>query len=100
MTVFETSIPAPAAQSAIANRQSAIAALSLFARDIKLTHTVFAMPFALLSAPIRLTNRIALRRETKKYLTITDKNASAVQAINSTDLLLGRTLIVRVRKPA
>jgi ubiquinone/menaquinone biosynthesis C-methylase UbiE len=58
------------------------------------------VPFVLLSAPIRLTNRMALRREEKKYLTITDKNKQTVRAINSTDLLLGRTLIVRVRKPA
>jgi len=51
-------------QSAIGNRQSAIAAkLALFARDIKVHHTVFALPFALLStflaaggmpAPIKL----------------------------------------------
>jgi ubiquinone/menaquinone biosynthesis C-methylase UbiE len=58
------------------------------------------VPFALLSAPIRLTNRIALRREEKKYLTVTQKNENAVRAINSTDLLLGRTLIVRAKKPA
>jgi ubiquinone/menaquinone biosynthesis C-methylase UbiE len=58
------------------------------------------VPFALLSAPIRLTNRIALRREEKKYLTVTEKNQNAVRAINSTDLLLGRTLIVRATKPA
>ncbi|HEY4281857.1 MAG TPA: class I SAM-dependent methyltransferase [Chthoniobacterales bacterium] len=55
--------------------------------------------FALLSAPIRLTNRVALRREEKKFLTIDEKNADTVRAINSTDLLLGRTLIVRARKP-
>jgi ubiquinone/menaquinone biosynthesis C-methylase UbiE len=58
------------------------------------------VPFALLSGPIRLSNRIAMRREEKKYLTLGDKNASAVRAINSTDLLLGRTLIVRATKPA
>jgi ubiquinone/menaquinone biosynthesis C-methylase UbiE len=58
------------------------------------------VPFALLSAPIRLTNRVALRREEKKFLTVGEKNEKAVRAINSTDLLLGRTLIVRARKPA
>ena|ERR1700730_1762835 len=57
------------------------------------------VPFALLSAPIRLTSRMALRREEKKLLTVGEKNASTVRAINSTDLLLGRTLIVRARKP-
>lgn len=58
------------------------------------------VPFALLSAPLRLTNRIAMRREEKKYLTIGEKNASTVRAINSTDLLLGRTLIVRATRSA
>jgi len=57
------------------------------------------IPFLLLSGPIRLTNRMAMRREEKKYLTINNKNAPAVRAINSTDLLLGRTLIVRAKKP-
>jgi ubiquinone/menaquinone biosynthesis C-methylase UbiE len=58
------------------------------------------VPFVLLSAPIRLSNRLALRREEKKFRTVGEKNASTVRAINSTDLLLGRTLIVRARKPA
>ena len=57
------------------------------------------LPFALLIAPIRVSNRIAMRREEKKFLSLTDKNATTVQAINSTDLLLGRTLIVRAKKP-
>lgn len=35
--------------SAIGNRQSAISSLSAFADDIKIHHTVFAMPFALLA---------------------------------------------------
>jgi SAM-dependent methyltransferase len=58
------------------------------------------IPFALLSGPLRLTNRIAMRREKNKYLTIGEKNTTTVRAINSTDLLLGRTLIVRATKPA
>jgi SAM-dependent methyltransferase len=58
------------------------------------------LPFALLSGPLRISNRIAMRREEKKYLTIDEKNAGTVRAINSTDLLLGRTLIVRANKPA
>jgi 4-hydroxybenzoate polyprenyltransferase len=36
-------------QSAIGNPQSAIAKLSLFAADIKISHTIFALPWALLS---------------------------------------------------
>jgi ubiquinone/menaquinone biosynthesis C-methylase UbiE len=58
------------------------------------------VPFILFSAPIRVANRIAIRREEKKFLTVTEKNEKTVQAINSTDLLLGRTLIVRAKKPA
>src|SRR5438477_787330 len=57
------------------------------------------VPFILLSLPIRLSNYFAMRREEKKYLTIHANNVSAVRAINSTDCLLGRTLIVRARKP-
>lgn len=36
-------------QSAIGNPPSAIAKLSLFARDIKISHTLFALPWAILS---------------------------------------------------
>ncbi|HJT80855.1 MAG TPA: class I SAM-dependent methyltransferase [Chthoniobacterales bacterium] len=57
------------------------------------------VPFVLFSGPIRLANRMAIRREEKKFLTVTEKNEATVRAINSTDLLLGRTLIVRARKP-
>jgi 4-hydroxybenzoate polyprenyltransferase len=39
----------PATQSAIRNPQSAIAKLSLFARDIKISHTIFALPWAILA---------------------------------------------------
>ena len=39
----------PATQSAIRNPQSAIAKLSLFARDIKISHTLFALPWAILA---------------------------------------------------
>lgn len=55
--------------------------------------------FAFLIGPIRLTSYFAMRREKRKYLTINEKNTSAVEAINSTDLLLGRTLVVRAQKP-
>jgi SAM-dependent methyltransferase len=57
------------------------------------------VPFILLCGPIWLSNYIAMRREEKKYLTINAQNATAVRAINSTACLLGRTLIVRAKKP-
>jgi len=44
--VTEVTAPIPGFQSQIANRQSQIVS---FARDIKIHHTVFALPFALLS---------------------------------------------------
>jgi SAM-dependent methyltransferase len=56
------------------------------------------VPFALLLGPIRLSSYLAMRREAKKYFTVNEQNASALAAINSTDLLLGRTLVVRARK--
>ena len=56
--------------------------------------------YALLSAPIRLSSRLTLRREKNRFQTINERNVATVRAINSTDLLLGRTLIVRARKPS
>jgi SAM-dependent methyltransferase len=58
------------------------------------------LPFVLLSGPIRWTNCVALRREANKYLSLGARNQTTVRAINSTDLLLGRTLIVLARKPS
>jgi 2-polyprenyl-3-methyl-5-hydroxy-6-metoxy-1,4-benzoquinol methylase len=78
--------------------------LSIGFQDVTMTVDKYQrrslVPFALLSGPIRLSNRIALRREEKKYLTVGQKNEKTVRAINSTDLLLGRTLIVSAKKPA
>jgi ubiquinone/menaquinone biosynthesis C-methylase UbiE len=79
------------------------ALLSVGFEDLSLTVDKYQrkslLPFVLLIAPIRLSNRIALQREAKKYLSLGDRNAATVRAINSTDLLLGRTLVVRARKP-
>ena len=47
MTQVASNPPAP--QSEIGNRRSAISLISAFADDIKIHHTVFAMPFALLA---------------------------------------------------
>ena len=56
-----------------------------------------ALPFLL--GPIRWSNRLALRREVKKYRSLDERNLPTVRAMNSIDLLLGRTLIVTARKP-
>jgi len=45
-------------QSAIGNRQSAISKLSLFAADIKISHTIFALPWALLSTFLAAREKI------------------------------------------
>jgi 4-hydroxybenzoate polyprenyltransferase len=58
-----SSPPAPP-QSAIPNPQSAIAKLSLFAADIKISHTIFALPWAILAT-------FLAARETNHPLTIT-----------------------------
>ncbi|MDB5320350.1 MAG: ubiA [Phycisphaerales bacterium] len=41
-----TTVPS---QSTIGNRQSAISKLTVFARDIKISHTIFALPWAILA---------------------------------------------------
>jgi len=48
---------------------------------------------------VQLAGWRAYRRELKKYLTINEKNDWIVRKMNSFDVLLGRTLIVRARKP-
>lgn len=53
----------------------------------------FSWPF------IALFGWLAARREARKWKTIDDSNARFVRAINSLDLLLGRTIIVTARKP-
>jgi SAM-dependent methyltransferase len=55
--------------------------------------------FFLLLLPIRVAARYNYRRELKKYRTINSQNDWIVRAINSRDVLLGRTLIVTARKP-
>jgi len=57
----------------------------------------FSLP--LLLGPIRWSNWIALYREAKKHRSLDQRNLSNVRAMNSIDLLLGRTLIVTARKP-
>jgi 4-hydroxybenzoate polyprenyltransferase len=49
MNSSATSSPPAPPQSAIRNPQSAIAKLSLFATDIKISHTIFALPWAILA---------------------------------------------------
>ncbi|MEY2485979.1 MAG: hypothetical protein QOH39_1627 [Verrucomicrobiota bacterium] len=79
------------------------ALLSIGFSDLALTVDKYQrrsfLSFPLLVGPIRLSNRMAMRRETNKFRSLNDQNTSTVRAINSTDLLLGRTLIVTARKP-
>jgi SAM-dependent methyltransferase len=55
--------------------------------------------FFLLFPPIRLASKLNYRRELKKYRTIDPQNDWIVRAMNSRDILLGRTLIVTAQKP-
>jgi SAM-dependent methyltransferase len=55
--------------------------------------------FVLLAAPIRLFGWRALRRERNRFGTIDAANEPIVRAMNSTPLLLGRTLVVLGRRP-
>jgi len=54
--------------------------------------------FFLLYLAIYIAGRYNYRRELKKYRTINSQNDWIVRAINSRDILLGRTLIVTARK--
>ena len=56
------------------------------------------LPFALLWLPIRIYEARALHRERNKYHTLDQTNETFVRAMNCTDLLLGRTIIVGARK--
>ncbi len=58
------------------------------------------VPLIALWLPIRLTAAMAYRREVEKFHTIDAHNAPVVRAMNSLDLLLGRTLVVAAAKPA
>jgi len=55
--------------------------------------------FVLLAPFIRLFGALALRRERERYRTIDPANEPLVRAMNSTPLLLGRTVIALGRKP-
>jgi SAM-dependent methyltransferase len=55
--------------------------------------------FPLVIGPIFFSNRIVQRRDMKKYHSLDEQNIPTVRAMNSRDLLLGRTLIVTARKP-
>jgi SAM-dependent methyltransferase len=60
--------------------------------------SILAFPF--LIVPLHATNWIVYRRDKRTYGTLDERNAWAVRAMNSADLLLGRTLIVTAVKPA
>jgi len=57
-----------------------------------------AIALALLWLPIRLYGARSLRRERRKYRTLDARNEPFIRAMNSRDLLLGRTIIVGCRK--
>jgi hypothetical protein len=42
----------------------------------------------------------ALRKEREKYRTLDQTNETFVRAMNTTEMLLGRTIVVGCRKPA
>ena len=52
------------------------------------------------NVPLRAANWIVYHRDKSTYGTLDERNAWAVRAMNSPDLLLGRTLIVTAVKPA
>jgi hypothetical protein len=60
--------------------------------------SLLAFPF--LIVPLRTTNWIVYHRDKSTYGTLNERNSWAVRAMNSWDLLLGRTLIVTAVKPA
>ncbi len=57
------------------------------------------LPFVILFLPMKIAVLFFWQREKNKFRTITPENRDLVAAINSRDLLLGRTLIVCARKP-
>jgi SAM-dependent methyltransferase len=57
------------------------------------------LAFPFLALPIYLGNRIVYHRDAKKYRTLDERNTFAVRAMNSFDVLFGRTLIVTATKP-
>ncbi len=73
-------------------------------RNLKVTvdkyqrRSLLAFPFAIV--PLRAANWIVYHRDKSTYGTLDERNAWVVRAMNSPDLLLGRTLIVTAVKPA
>jgi len=71
--------------------------------DVKVTvdkyqrRSLLAFPF--LIVPLRSANWIVYHRDKNTYETLDERNAWAVRAMNSPNLLLGRTLIVTAVKP-
>jgi SAM-dependent methyltransferase len=80
------------------------ALLSAGFRDLKVTVDKYQrrslLAFPLLIVPLRATNWIVYHRDKSTYGTLNERNSWAVRAMNSWDLLLGRTLIVTAVKPA
>ena len=79
------------------------ALLSAGFRDLKVTIDKYQrrslLIFPLLIGPVRAANWIVYRRDKNTYGTLDEKNARAVRAMNSPNLLLARTLIVTAVKP-
>jgi ubiquinone/menaquinone biosynthesis C-methylase UbiE len=79
------------------------ALLSAGFRDLKVTvdkyqrRSLLALPFLII--PMRAANWVVYRRDKNTYGTLNERNAWAVRAMNSPELLLGRTLIVAAVKP-
>jgi SAM-dependent methyltransferase len=80
------------------------ALLSAGFRDLKVTIDKYQrrsiLIFPLLIGSVRAANWIVYRRDKNTYGTLDERNSSAVRAMNSPDLLLGRTLIVTAVKPS
>ncbi len=72
-------------------------------RDLKVSVDKYQrrslLVFALLWLPIRLANAMVYRREKRHYKTIDQGNEWMVRAMNSRDLLLGRTVVLSAVKP-
>jgi SAM-dependent methyltransferase len=79
------------------------ALLSAGFRNLKVTVDKYQrrslLAFPLLIIPVRAANWIVYRRDKNTYGTLDEGNAWTVRAMNSPDLLLGRTLIVTGIKP-
>jgi hypothetical protein len=56
------------------------------------------LPLALLWLPLRIYTALAMRKEREKYHTLDDVNEPFVRALNSEEMLLGRTIVVGCRK--